>query len=147
MKHWLPIALALLLALAPAGTRAQTNNDTGDVMQGQLTAAAAVGTYYSPKLRNQFAHALNCLVTISAVAASGTLTVTITGVDTTSGHVYTLLASAALNAVGDTLLQVGPGLTAATNLVANAFLPTTWQVKAVTATAAVTAAVGCSLVE
>ena len=123
------------------------NSDTGDVMAGQLSASAPAGTYYSPKLRNQSAHALKCLVSISSVAAGGTLTVTLTGVDAASGHTYTLLASAALNSAGDTLLEVGPGVTTGTNTAASVFVPATWQVKAVTATAAVAATIGCSLLE
>lgn len=53
----------------------------------------------------------------------GSLTVTIQGVDPVSGKKYTILASAALAAAATTVLRVGPGLTAASNTVANDFLP------------------------
>ena len=143
--------LAFVAGMIFAGAtqcRAQniTNSNTGDVMQGQLTAAAAAGTYWSPNLPNPSAHALKCLVSISSVAPGGTLTVTLMGVDPPSGRPYTLLASAALGSVADTLLEVGPGVTVGTNTAASVFVPATWKVKAVTATAAVAATIGCSLI-
>ena len=53
----------------------------------------------------------------------GSITVTIQGVDKTSGKKYTLLASAALTAVATTVLRVAPGLAVAANLTASDMLP------------------------
>jgi hypothetical protein len=74
------------------------------------------------------------LVFINITAISGTsptLTVTLEGKDEVSGQHYTILASAALNATGFTVLRVFPGLTASANLTASDVLPTNWRVKSV----------------
>lgn len=47
------------------------------------------------------------------------------------GQYYTILASAAITGTGTTVLRVYPGLTAASNLVANDILPSTWRVNLV----------------
>lgn len=64
-------------------------------------------------------------IIIDATAATATPSVvfTVSGVDRVSGKVYTILASAAVTATGTTVLRIGPGLTAAANLVANDILP------------------------
>jgi hypothetical protein len=48
--------------------------------------------------------------------------VTVDALDSLSGKAVNLLTSAAITAVSTTTLNIGPGLTAAANLVANAFL-------------------------
>lgn len=48
--------------------------------------------------------------------------------DELSGAYYTILASAAIEATGTTVLRVFPGATNASNLVANDVLPSTWRV-------------------
>jgi hypothetical protein len=57
----------------------------------------------------------------------GTLTVTVFGRDA-GGATYTLLQSAGLAATGFTELLIYPGVTASTNLIANAPLPPSWGV-------------------
>lgn len=72
-----------------------------------------------------------CMVFINISAISGTtptLTVTLKGIDPASATAYTILASAALNATGMTVLRVYPGLTAAANAVANDVTPTTCRI-------------------
>ena len=54
--------------------------------------------------------------------------VTIQGYDSLSAKWYTILASAALTAVGTVVLRVFPGATAASNLTANDVLPNQWRV-------------------
>jgi hypothetical protein len=78
---------------------------------------------------------LQMTVDITAITATGTVTVTILGYDPISGKFYTILASAALGAVATTVLRVGPALTAAANLVANDFMPFQWACQVVVATA------------
>src|SRR5687767_3759143 len=60
---------------------------------------------------------LHLVIDATAVTATPALTVTISGVDRVSGKTYTLLASAAIATVSTIVLKVGPGLTAAANLV------------------------------
>lgn len=76
------------------------------------------------------------------VPNGGTLTVTIVGMDPASGKAYTLLVSTGITTAVTTVLRVGPGLTAAANLVANDVLPLMWQVQAVVATASMTFTIG-----
>ena len=73
------------------------------------------------------------VVIINATAATSTPSVvaTIQGKDELSGQYYTILASAAITGTGTTVLRVYPGLTAATNTVANDVLPSTWRVNLV----------------
>jgi hypothetical protein len=67
------------------------------------------------------------LVFINVTAITGTsptLTVTLKGaIDSSATAVYTILASATINATGLTVLRVYPGLTAAANTVANDVVP------------------------
>jgi hypothetical protein len=69
---------------------------------------------------SQYAHVV---IDATAVTATPSVVFTVSGVDRVSGKVYTLLASAAVTATGTTVLRIGPGLTAAANLVANDVLP------------------------
>jgi hypothetical protein len=70
-------------------------------------------------------------------ANAGTLTVTIRGIDPISGP-YLILASAGLVANGQVVLRVGPALTVAANLVANDFIPISWNLDVLVAAAAMT---------
>lgn len=86
------------------------------------------------------------LVFVNITAITGTtptLTVTLKGIDPASGTAYTILASAALNATGLTVLKVYPGLTASANVVASDVVPTTCRIDSAIAgtTPAVTATV------
>jgi hypothetical protein len=67
------------------------------------------------------------IVFINVTAITGTtptLTVTLKGcIDGTPSATYTILASAAINATGLTVLRVYPGLTAAANAAANDVVP------------------------
>lgn len=89
---------------------------------------------------------LHCVIDITAVAGSPSLTFTLQGKDRVSGKYYTLLASAALTGTGTTVLRVYPDLTAAANLVVNDVLPECWRLIVAVGTAdSVTYSVGVSL--
>lgn len=69
------------------------------------------------------------IVDITAGAGvSDTITIEIDGYDSASGKWYTILDSAALNAVGTTILRVGMEYTASSNLIAKDFLPDKFRV-------------------
>jgi hypothetical protein len=70
-------------------------------------------------------------------ANGGTLTATIRGLDPISGP-YLILASAGLVANGQVVLRVGPALTPAANLIANDFMPISWNLDVVVAAATMT---------
>lgn len=80
---------------------------------------------------NTTGRGLHLVIDVTAVTATPSVTFTIQGKDPVSGKVWTILASAAITAVGTTILKVYPGLTAAANAAANDVLPPTWNVKAV----------------
>lgn len=69
------------------------------------------------------------MVDITAISGTTpTLTVTLQGKDAASGKYYTILAGAALNATGTTVMTVFPGATASANVAANDCLPRTWRI-------------------
>jgi hypothetical protein len=106
---------------------AKMNFSTGPI----LTLAGASASVNSADQRNFDGRGLHLVIDITAISGTTpTLTVTIKGKDPASGKYYTLLASAALNAVGTTVLKVYPGLTAAANAAANDVLPRDWRVEA-----------------
>ena len=100
--------------------------------QGQLVVGAPIAhdILFAP------GKYLQLTVDITAITATGTVTVTVLGYDPISGKFYTILASAALGAVATTVLRVGPALTAAANLVANDFMPMQWACRVDVGTAA-----------
>lgn len=75
---------------------------------------------------------LHLIIDVTSVTLTPSVTVTIAGVDRLSGKTYPattgVLQSAAITAVGTTVLKIGPALTAAANSVANDFLPTIFRV-------------------
>jgi hypothetical protein len=72
--------------------------------------------------------ALHVVLDVTAIVTTPSITVTVAGIDRVSGKAYTLLASAAVTATGTTVLKIGPGLTAAANLVANDYVPSVVRV-------------------
>jgi hypothetical protein len=141
------LVAVVLVALAlsrVARAQAATNRELGPVISlaGALSASSPV---FSADIQNSLAHEARCVVNITSI--TGNLTVTMYGKDAAAGQYYTLLASAALSSTGQTVLEVGPGLTVASNLVANDFVPPTWRVGAAISSGPVTATVSCSEVE
>ena len=112
-----------------------------------LASAARTATVNSPDITNWVGKGAHVVIDVTADPSTASVTFTIQGKDETSGVYYTILASAAIAAVGTTVLKVYPGLTAATNTVANDILPKTWRVRAVAADAeSLTYSVGASVI-
>jgi hypothetical protein len=78
--------------------------------------------------RGVAATALILTIDVTAVTATPALTVTINRVDPVSGKVTALLASAVIATVSTTVLKVGPDLAAATNLVAQDYMPPCFRI-------------------
>lgn len=119
---------------------------TQDITLATLTAASAGAN--TADQSNDASSGIKIVIDVTAISGTTpTLTVTLQGKDVASGKYYTILASAAISAVGTTVLSVRPGLTAAANQVANDFLPRTWRVSYAIAgtTPSVTATIGASL--
>jgi hypothetical protein len=110
----------------------------------QTLTAQAAGTVATGNLDTQ--QAKGCILLINVTAVTGSLTVSLKGVDPTSGASYTVLASAAISATGLTVLRVYPGLTASANATANDVLPNTCVISSVVATGPATATVTMQLI-
>lgn len=120
----LPITMVVDQAGAPVVPPA--NIERGALLTRAAAAAGGNGTDQT----NVNARGVTVVVDITAITGTGpTYTVTIEGKDPVSGKYFTLLASAALSAVGTTVLTVYPGCAAAANSVANLPLPRTWRVR------------------
>lgn len=61
-------------------------------------------------------------------AGTGSITITVKGYDPVSAKSYNILVSAAITTNSVTVLKIYPGLTAAANLVANDFVPSSFIV-------------------
>lgn len=93
-----------------------------------LATTATAQTVTSPDIINIWGTAGKFFVNVaSASGTNPTTTVTIQGKDSVSGTYYTILASAALAGATTVVLTVGKGLTAATNVTANDFLPAVFR--------------------
>ncbi len=89
----------------------------------------------------------SAVVVIDITALTGTsVVVTVQGKDPLSGKYYTILASAALNGTGTTVLRIDPSLTASANLIAADVMPRTWRVITTHTAVTITATVGVLLV-
>lgn len=99
-----------------------------------LLSAARTANAVSGDINTTGSQFLNVVVDITAYT-SGSVTITIQGKDIASGKYYTILTSAALAAAATTRLKVGPTITAATNTIAQDYLPAQLRVSVVVADA------------
>jgi hypothetical protein len=137
---------ARALLLDATGRSLSGNNiDTAALL---TFAAAGAGTTNSADQTNYNGRGIKVGLNLTTMT-SASIVVTIQGKDAASGTYYTLLASASLSSTGFTLLEVYPGVTAASNTAASASLPRTWRVSATItgASAAVTGTVGASVIQ
>ena len=95
-----------------------------------ITHTAASAGVTTPTLDARQGRGMLVFINITAITGtSPTLTVTLKGsIDAAATATYTILASAALNATGLTVLKVYPGLTASANVAANDAVPMNVQV-------------------
>lgn len=119
--------------------------ETGALITHSAASAGVTGDDNSTSARGILLY-----VHVSAISGTTpTLTVTLSGKSPVSGQYHTVLASAAINATGLTVLKVYPGLTAAANSVASDVLPATWRVSTAIGgtTPAVTATISAVLID
>jgi hypothetical protein len=119
-----PASAADLMANPLYDEEPSFNNQDLVILSSAVRTASANGVDRT----NHNARGLILVIDMTVVPGVDTVTFTIQGKDPASGKYYTVLASAALVATGTVVLRVGPGLTAAANLVANDILPRTWRV-------------------
>jgi hypothetical protein len=90
------------------------------------TATPAAVNFEDNTQRRQGGH---FIVDVTAIGPAPTITVTIEAFDIASGKWYALLTSAAITAVGTTVLKIYPGVTPAANAAASDILPPTWRMR------------------
>ena len=101
----------------------------GGAVQDLVLSAAGLGTVNTADLYNIPCKGVVVVINITAITGTTpTLTVTVQGKAPAGNVYYTILASAALAATGQTVLRVYPGLTAAANLTASDVIPRTWRI-------------------
>jgi hypothetical protein len=94
-----------------------------------MTSAARTATNNSGDKTNNFARGVRVTIDCTVDPAAASVVFTIQG-KTQQGDYYTLLASAAITAVGNTELTVHPQITAAANTVAKNALGNVWRLLA-----------------
>lgn len=128
------------------------NGTTWDRTRGNtevqvFASAARTATVNSADLTNHNGRGVIVVIDVTAIALTPSVTFAIQGKDAESGKYVSILTSVAITGTGTTKLEVGPGLTAAANTVANAQLPRTWRVTATHAdTDSITYSVGASVI-
>lgn len=95
-----------------------------------LASANRTADVNSDDIGNVGAQGVIVVIDITDDVGTDSIVFTIQGKDPVSGKYYDILASASLAAVGTTVLQVHPALTAAANEKASALLPDVWRVEA-----------------
>jgi hypothetical protein len=101
------------------------------VQKTLLASAARTATVNTADQRNRQHIGVRVHIDVTAIAATPSVVFTVQGKDTITGDYYTLLASAAVTATGDTFLLVYPTVTAVANAAANNVLPASWRVACV----------------
>lgn len=92
-----------------------------------LSLAARTAATESADQLNRYHRGCRVHINVTDDPAAASVTFTIQGKHL-NGEYYTVLASAAIAAVGDTVLTVYPGAPVTTNVSANAPLPPVWRV-------------------
>jgi hypothetical protein len=98
--------------------------------QTVFASAERAGDTVSATFANYGYVGLHVIIDVTAITATPSVVFTIQGYSPLGDDYYTLLASAAITATGQTVLRVFPGATAAANTVANDRLPGLWRVDA-----------------
>jgi hypothetical protein len=101
------------------------------VQKTLLASAARTATVNTADQRNRQHLGVRVHIDVTAASATPSVVFTIQGKDTITGDYYTLLASAAVTATGDTFLLIYPTVTAVANAAANNVLPASWRVNCV----------------
>ena len=97
-----------------------------------LASAARTADVESELFTNEHARGVHVIIDVTADPAAASITVTLQGFDSASGKYYDLLVSAAIAAVGTTVLKLYPGIVAVANGAASDILPRQFRVKVVT---------------
>lgn len=113
-----------------------------------LIEATAVTTTQTSLLQTNIAgRGIKIVFDVTAISGvGGSLTLTLQGVDKTSGKLWSILVSAVITVTGTTVLTVYPGIAAVANVSANDVLPYYWDVEVVPSGSTATYTVGASVI-
>lgn len=95
-----------------------------------LPSAARTASVNSPSFPGVGGRTLTVIIDATASAATPSVVFTIERYNPVGGDWTAVLASAAVTGAGNTVLVVGPGVTAVANAAANTSVPFTWRVTA-----------------
>lgn len=121
---------------------------TNRTLRAMTLTGVTATTSNGDTLENLSSQAVHVVVNITALTGTTpTATFTVQGYDESSNTYYPMLVSTALAATGQTVLKVGPSMTAAANLAVNDFVPKFFRVICVLGgtTPNITATVGVNL--
>ena len=107
-------------------------NNTNNTL---LASAARTAAINSADFVNYNARGIHIITDISALTATGQITVTLEGKDPISGNYYDLLIGATLTTTGTSILKLYPGITASANASASDILPRDFRVSVAVANA------------
>ena len=121
------VAAAAALAVMPwhMGKAQPVNNAQVNVIPAAVQTATQINSsdIFNPSYRG-----VHLVVTISGYT-SGTYTATIQGKNNSTGNYYDLLVGPVMNANGQTVLKIHPGITSSVNGASADSLPSTWRVQ------------------
>jgi hypothetical protein len=107
------------------------NGTTWDRERGNIDvtglASAARTTIQTINVTNHNGRGIHVVLNVTS-AGTGSITLSIVGVDSVSAATYTILAGAAVTTNSTNVYKVGQGLTAAANAVANDLLPRSFNI-------------------
>jgi hypothetical protein len=109
------------------------NGQTTDQQRGNLDTitllnVSSVTTSQTSAVQTNFNHR-GCIVILTTSAiGTGSVTLSIQGIEPVSNYVWTILAGTAVTTNTTVIYKVYPGLTASANSVASDILPRSWQV-------------------
>lgn len=128
------------------GTEGRWQEARGNDQRTQLTSAARTASTQGTTRQNVNHRGAHFIIDVTAVTGAASITPTIETQDETSTNFYPLLTGPAINAVGTTILKIGPGFTPIPNLTANDNLPFLYRINVAHATGdSITYSVGVNL--
>lgn len=105
-------------------------SDISDYGTAVYPSAARTATPDTVELEVGDSDGVTLVIDVTALTATGTLTVKVSGVDRVSGKIFDLLATPSITATGTKVLQIGPSLPTAANSTANVVVPNVIRVTA-----------------
>lgn len=117
--------LVLALASVLSAAQAQITNTQQSILAPAVQTSAQVNSLDQV---NQYYRGLHLVVTVTGYV-SGSYTLTLQGKNLNTGNYYDLLVGTAINANGQMILKLYPGIPGSVGGAASDFLPQIWRVQ------------------